>query len=186
MDTSPLQGHAQAPFFLDFQLVDGTGAGDGNTSVTVRDFEWHGGSWDGPPAFTIEDTVFFGEIVERFEPGPALSFTVAMTTNADAGPTPDRFTLALLDENLAEVPTLGPGSEFVGVDISSRWPVVEAYGSNPLQTSIRIPTPLVVVIPEAPGGALAAVVFFGGAFWLRRRGSWEGRAVPHIGTTCPF
>jgi hypothetical protein len=36
VDTSLLIGQAARPFFLDFQLTDGSGTGDGNTSIAQQ------------------------------------------------------------------------------------------------------------------------------------------------------
>src|ERR1035437_7475426 len=38
MDTSALVGNPSAPFYLDFQFIDGSGPGDSNNTVTITDF----------------------------------------------------------------------------------------------------------------------------------------------------
>src|SRR5689334_16903130 len=44
MDTSVLVGHPAAPFFLDFQLNDGSGANDANNTISLSNFTFGGGT----------------------------------------------------------------------------------------------------------------------------------------------
>jgi predicted outer membrane repeat protein len=55
---------------------------------------------------TITDSGFLNEFRQSFNPGGLLSFTLSLTTNADSGSTPDEFSVAILDRNGAELPTL--------------------------------------------------------------------------------
>ena len=90
LNTSVLAG----PFSLDFQLVDGSGLGDGNNTVMLSNFNFGGGSAVGLPTlagmatgsagagFSLKDSTFFNEVIQKFNPGSTLSFDVKMTTNA--------------------------------------------------------------------------------------------------------
>src|SRR5579883_3279923 len=53
-DTSTLETSSAAPFYVDFQMIDGTGTGNGNTSVLLSNFSFGGGSPVGP-AFDTGD-----------------------------------------------------------------------------------------------------------------------------------
>jgi hypothetical protein len=78
-----------------------------------------------------QDSDFFNQFIQEFTPGSTLSFDVQMTTNVDAGPTPDAFSFAILDRTLAEIPTFGLADAFLFVDINSPTPTVQAFASDP-------------------------------------------------------
>jgi hypothetical protein len=146
LNTSGLIAHPAAPFALDFQLVDGSGLGDGNNTVLLTNFNFGvGGAAVGAPvsngpgatgslgsALSLHDSVFFSEFTQGFTPGSTLSFNVHTTTNVDAGPTPDQFTFAILDKTPAELPTTDPTgfNTFVTVTLDSANPTVNAYASD--------------------------------------------------------
>jgi hypothetical protein len=157
LDSSPLQGHSSAPFSLDFQLNDGSGSLDGNNSVTIDHFDFHGGSWTGPNSFTITDTTLpaFGP-ANIFTAGSLLSFRVTLTTQVDAGGTPDQFSFAILDKNNAEIPTQGLGDAFVSVDIDSVDPMVSSFRTDLGRTGIDIGAPTITAVPEPVGVGLLA------------------------------
>jgi hypothetical protein len=145
LDTAPLIGHAAGPFSLDFQLTDGSGTGDGNNTATLSHFLFGSGSAVGSPTLTgaasgnlsagvtLTDTGFLNEFTQGFTPGSRLSFTLDLTTNVD-GLTPDEFSLAILDNTGAELPTLSFGSlgidVFTLIDIDSAHPAVQTYASD--------------------------------------------------------
>lgn len=175
LNTSALQGHPSGPFSLDFQLVDGSGSGDGNNSVVIGEFDFGGGGWLGgdPGTITLTDSNFLTEFFQWFTPGAYLKFEVSTTTALDAGPTPDEFSFALLDAGLAEIPSLGPGDSLLSMDFTGPVPIVAAYGTDPSRTDIGITAPEVAfrsVIPEASGvWAGAGILTLGlGSVWLRR------------------
>src|SRR4051794_28846594 len=86
------------PTSLNFQLIDGSGSGDANTTVIVRNILL-GAAILGPPqrlggvsgdlasTVTLTDSSFFNSFLQDFTLGNSLSFTVDYTTNVDAGPT---------------------------------------------------------------------------------------------------
>src|SRR2546427_13289286 len=81
MNTSPLIGHAAAPFSLAFQFTDGSGAGDANNSIVLSNFLFGiGGSAVGSPTLfgdatgslasgiTLTDSSFFNAFTQQFTP----------------------------------------------------------------------------------------------------------------------
>lgn len=171
LDTSALIGNPAGPFALDFQLTDGSGSGDGNNTAVVSSFNFHGGNWGGPASVSLTDSSFFTEFSQTFTAGAALSFNVSLTTAVDAGPTPDRFTFALLDKNGSEIPTLGFADEFLGVDLNSADPTIETYASDTSRTFLDIAAPTTAPIPEPNSALLAALLCGCGAvgLWVRRQ-----------------
>jgi hypothetical protein len=121
LDTSPLIRHSARPFYLEFQLNDGSGTGDGNNTVTLSNFQFgSGGSAADNPVkegdatgslttgVEITDNDFFNSFYEEFTPGTLLSFILEITTQADAI-TSDQFSFAILDNTLTES-NRSPGS----------------------------------------------------------------------------
>lgn len=167
LNSSALVGNPTGPFSLDFQLADGSGTGDGNNTVTISDFNFHGGSWTGPSVVTMTDNSFFSEATYQFVPGGVLSFDVSMTTAVDAGGTPDEFSFDILDNSLSEIPTVGLGDAMVAVAIDSANPTVQVFGSDLTQTTINIPSPTVnyAYVPDSgiplwmPGVLFASLCF---------------------------
>ena len=163
INTSPLQNSPAGPFSLDFQLTDGSGTGDGNNTVTVDNFNFHGGSWTGssPAPIVLKDTSFFVDYYQEFTPGTGLSMHVTMTPATDSGSTPDQFSISILDKNLAPMATwdlsrhLNPNSTLITVDITSTTPTVQQF----------------TLVPEAPVGGALAGVLGGLALWLKLRRS---------------
>ena len=148
LNTSGLIGHAAGPFALDFQLVDGSGLGEGNNTVTISNFTFGGGAAAGSATLvggvigslgaglSLHDTVFFNEFTQGFTAGSTLSFDVHTTTNVDAGPTPDEFSFAILDKSGVELPTTDPTgvNTFLTVTLDSANPTINAYASDITQS----------------------------------------------------
>ena len=168
MDTSTLVANIAEPFYIEFQLNDGSGTDYGNNTVNIVDFDFGGGSASGPATtmggasgdlstgVTITDNDFFNQFYQSFTPGNTLSFDVSLTTNLDAGGVPDQFSFAILYTDSfygrIEIPT-GGGGPFLGVDIDSAIPPINAYASDPTQAPfVYVPEPVVqstqAVIPE--------------------------------------
>jgi PEP-CTERM motif len=133
VNTAPLVGSASGPFALDFQLIDGSGLSNGNNTATISNFSFTGagagatgsatlaGGASGSLASTVSltDSSFLNELFQGFTAGSSLSFRVTLTTNVEAGPTPDAFSFAVLDRNLLNIPTNGLGDALLVVDIRS-------------------------------------------------------------------
>ncbi len=190
LNTTPLMGHPAAPFSVDFQLNDGSGIGDANNTATINNFAFGGGAPAGSPTLTggasgdlsgtitLTDSSFLNEFFQEFTPGSTLDFEVQLTTNVDAGPTPDQFSFAILDSTLTEIPTLGPGDAFLIVDINSTNPSIQTFASDPSTppagggSGISISAPQVQVVPE-PTVLMLLVIGLGGLLvargWRMRR-----------------
>ena len=194
MDTSLLIGHPGAPFYLDFQLNGGSGVDMGNNRVTLSNFDFGGGfagpdvpnliggaSGDLTGGLTISDTLFRNEFFQPFTPGSVLEFDAEITTNVDAGPTPDQFSFSILDCTQTEIPTLGtPTDVFVLIRLDSPSPLVQAFAGDPSRSpacgggSIGVDSPAVTsgpsveVVPEPATSAFFGIGFIG-LFAHRRR-----------------
>jgi hypothetical protein len=127
IDTTPLIASAAGPFSLSFQLVDGSAAGgDSNNTVSVSGFSFAGGSASGATslfggatgslagAVELVDSAFFNAFSQSFIAGSRLTFSVSVSTNVDAGSTPDEFSFAILDARGSALPTIGLGKSFGG------------------------------------------------------------------------
>ena len=164
-DTSGLAGAAGGPFSLDFQLTDGSGTGDGNTTVTLSDFI--GAALIGGPAttggvagalpgvMTMTDSAFFTEYTQVFTPGGVLQWDLALNMTApEVGPTPDEWTLGLLDGMGNEIPTTAANAAFLTIDLTPNGPSIQTAGTPP-GAEVVLAAPVVsaqAVVPEA--GAL--------------------------------
>jgi len=153
LDTSDLIGNAAGPFSLDFQLNDGSQTGDGNNTATISNFVFAGATAGGPSGspttasggvtgslastVSLTDTSDFNEFTQAFTPGTSpgstLSFSVDLTTNVDAGPTPDQFSFAILDNLGDEIPTVDPSgaNTLITVNIDSSSPTVNVFDTDP-------------------------------------------------------
>lgn len=111
IDTSTLIGDPNGPFYLDFQLNDGSGTLDGINTVGLSNFVFTGGSAAGSAnlfggaagdlatGITLDDSASsFNEFFQQFSAGTShIAFDASLTTVVDAGLTPDAFLVAILD-----------------------------------------------------------------------------------------
>ncbi len=130
LDTTVLIGHPAAPFYIEFQLNDGSGTGNGNNTALIGSFDFDGGAPVGSPLLVggasgdlsshvvIGDSDFLNEFIQQFTPGALLTFDVELSAFVEPGPQPDQFSFAILDCNLIEVPTRGPADALVIADIT--------------------------------------------------------------------
>jgi hypothetical protein len=184
LDTAPLVGHPAGPFYVEATFTDGSGVGDANNTVTMSNFTFGGGSALGGPlvfggasgslatGVTITDSSINSLFSEQFAPGLLLSFSLGLTSNDDAGGTPDGFTFFILDSSGVALPTLAPfGDYFLGAALGSTGPVFDAWGSDPSRAPsvgnpVSIPAPTVTSVSSVPepstiyllGGCLAMMV----------------------------
>ena len=154
IDTSALMGHPAGPFYIDFQLNDGSGDySSGVNTATISNFIFDGGDPTGTPQLlggatgsltnpngvTLTDNAhFINEFFQPFTPGRSLKFTVSMTTNVDPGLTPDAFSFSILDNRLSPVPTTNFADAFLFVNINSATITAadlrnSIFASNPTQ-----------------------------------------------------
>jgi hypothetical protein len=169
LDTTALVG--QGGLDLDFQLTDGSGTGDANNTVTLNNFHFGAGSWAGPASISLTDSSFIVSSTQGFTPGNILSFKVSMTTQVDAGGTPDMFSFAIL-KSAAEIPTtdLGGGA-FLSVNIDSMNPQIQTFRSDLKQTAFDIAAPAIAAVPEPSTciAGLGALGMLGLAAWRNRK-----------------
>jgi hypothetical protein len=177
LDTTPLIGNPAQPFYIEFQLNDGSGNNDGNNTATIDNFEYGGGgpglmisntggsSGSLDTGVTITDSGFFNQFFQEFSPGNTLSFDVNLTEFVDAGPQPDEFTFAILDCSQTEIPTTSPANALVSVDITSPL-TINSFSGNPSGSlacngspGIPLSTPAVVVVPEPAAASLLLLGF---------------------------
>ncbi len=93
VDTSSLVGNAGGPFSLDFQLIDGSGIGDGNNSALLTNFNFGGGAALGTPTWNdfggsgvsgdlgssvslTDSDLPLDEFYQEFTPGSSLTFNM--------------------------------------------------------------------------------------------------------------
>lgn len=166
LDTSGLVG----PFELAFVFTDGGGSGDANNTVTLNNFLFGGGSagsvdtslsfggesGDLSSGVVLVDSFFVNIFASSFTPGSALSFDFSLTTNVDAGGTPDQFSFELLHSDGTSVNTTDPSgaNSLLTVNLDSAHPSVTTFASEL--------TPAVIVVeagaaPEPSSLALIAI-----------------------------
>lgn len=179
LNTTSLAGHAAGPFSLEFQLTDGSGTNDRNNTAIMSNFGFGGGASAGAPILTggsaggldsfvaITDSSFLNQFIQQFTPGNQLSFTLALTTNVDSGGIPDQFTMSILDQTGAELPTTSTFDVFLAIDINSSNPGVRTFSSDASRAPaagggpVSIEAPVLSEVPE-PG----SLVLVGGALML--------------------
>jgi len=177
LDTSQLVGNPAAPFYIEFQLNDGSGTNDGNNTAAVTSFDFGGGAPGDPSTIvtnggaggclncgvTITDNSFFNQFYQQFTPGTTLTFEVNLTENVDSGPQPDEFTFAILDCSQTEIPTTSPANALLTVDISAPAKIQTFSGTTNAslacngQPGIPLPAPATAVLPE-PGTLPVGIV----------------------------
>ena len=183
INTSALIGHPSGPFYLDFQLNDGSGLGNGNNTATVSQFNFHGG---GPlpdlaafggvtgnlnSAVTLTDSAFLNEFFQAFTPGSSLDFRLTLTTAVEA-PTPDLFAFSILDKDLFSLPTFSSSDAFALINLTGPTPDVQSFAGNVAEGGIAISAPVIMKVPERSSLGdcmMAAIILAGGVLWKRRR-----------------
>jgi hypothetical protein len=175
MDTAPLKNNAAGPFSLEFQFTDGSGASDGNNTITLDQFSFgaDGGLVGAPSTFgsttgdlatslSFTDSSFFNQFIQEFKPGNELQFRLTTTTNIDPGGVPDEFTFSILDNSGTELPTLGFFDVFVQLDISSAKPTPQSFASDTSRAAaggapVDLSAPSISAVPEPRGGLLVCL-----------------------------
>ena len=162
LDTSALVGHPSGPFYLDFQLIDGSGIGNGNNTALVSDFQFGGGGADGSATtiggasgdltsgITLVDTEFWNELYQAFTPGSWLSFAVTLSANAESGFAPDMFSFSILDSSLWNIPTQAYdwSDSLLQITLDGPNTFAETFGGDGDYDGIGAPTATAAAVPE--------------------------------------
>jgi len=204
LNTGPLIGDPAGPFSIGFEFADGSGIGDGNNALFMSNFNFGAGGPAGLPltfgtvggdlssSVVMTDAAPDSIFVQSFVPGNTLSFVLDMTTNVDAGPTPDEFIMSILDNTFTPIPTTAgsPLNPFLVIDIDSSNPTVQTFSSDPTQLPaggggpISIGQPSVsAVTPEPSYYGVLAVCIAGLLFAAGRRKARlaeRGRTTPSV------
>ncbi|HWZ97696.1 MAG TPA: NF038129 family PEP-CTERM protein [Candidatus Dormibacteraeota bacterium] len=171
-----------------FILTDGSGTGDANNTATLTNFALGGGiagavdtlnssggiTGNLTSGVTLVDNSFLSAFGQLFTAGNTLSFSLDLTSNVDAGSTPDQFSMLILDPSGNPLPNsdpLGFGNLLV-INIDSANPTILNYapglvtfGSAPPPPPPPPPPPVTTPEPSTLlllGSALIAfVAFFG-------------------------
>lgn len=188
LDTTALTvapGDASGPFSLFFQLTDGSGLDDGNNTITIDSFAFGGGgatgsatleggaSGDLGSAVILKESSFFNAFTQGFTPGGVLSFRLSMTTNVDAGGTPDAFAFSIFDATGSPIPTLDStlADALLVITFDSSNPAVLRFGTDPQRTAIAISAPaadpIASAVPEPASVATLTTSLV--MLWVHRR-----------------
>ena len=178
--TSALIGNPAGPFYLDFQLNDGSGLGNNDNTAILSAFNFHGGAalpsvstFGGAmgnlsSTITLKDSSPFNEIFEAFTPGASFDFHLLLTTKVDS-PTPDLFAFSILDSSTFSLPTTAASDAFVEITINGINPTAVAYAGDVAGGGIPIAAPSIVAVPvPSTYGVMAALTLSAATLWRRR------------------
>jgi hypothetical protein len=177
VNTAALGGSPSAPFALDFQLIDGGSASANNTAI-LSNFTFGGGGATGSANLTggavgsLGSTVTlsdasssFNEFYQTFNHGTSLSFDVSLTRNQESGNL-DGFSFSILDKDLANITTTGPGDSLLYASFNSTLGITDIVASSGTGAYSGI---TVTAVPEpAETGTYCALALVGAAMALRR------------------
>lgn len=193
LDTSQLSIlHPGASFAVDFQLNDNNTPSDDNNIAIINNFSFGGGAATSSPTYycttfptggscagvsgdliagiTLQDKETLNEFFQEFTAGNRLSFDVNLTTNVDAGPTPDQFAFALADvaNSFFDV--------FAIVDIDSPSPSIQTFSISGNGVTLTPTVQPLQAMPEPATGLLFMAGLLGLSItnWLGRSKSSGG------------
>jgi len=187
LDTSGLSG----TFELGFILTDGSATGDANNTVTLGNFGFgsgsagavdpllttSGASGDFASGVTLIESEFFNVFASSFTPGSSLSFDFTLSTNVDAGGTPDQFFVALLQPDGTQVTTTDPSgaNALLLVNIDSAQPAFGTFASE------LTPAPSVTFAATVPDPRSLLLLTIGrmGVLWLSRKQAYLSSSLWH-------
>jgi hypothetical protein len=176
LDTSGLSG----TFELAFIFIDGSGTADANNTVALDNFFFGTGGSAGAvdsllttgggtgtlgTGVTLVDSDFFNILAATFTAGTHLSFGIALTTEVDAGGTPDQFSIALLQANGTQIATTDPSgaNALLSINIDSARPAFSVFASDLTPAPIAM---LPATVPE-PSTVLLLVIGLALVMWSR-------------------
>jgi len=181
LDTSALIGNPAGPFYIDFQLNDGSGTGAiVNTATISHVLFGTGGNPSGNPqllgnakgdlsdSITLMDTQAFNEFFQPFAAGNLLSFNVELSTKVDGSFTPDGFTFSILNQSLTPIPTTNFANALLFVNIDSTNLTVADIANSTFASDLT-GAPRVNAIPEPGSSAITLLIGLGIVWCLQRR-----------------
>jgi hypothetical protein len=158
-----------------FILTDGSGLtpADGNNTATLSGFGLGGGlagavdatnlGGFGPTSnlgstVSLTDSSFLNSFGQFFTPGNSLSFTLDLTTNVDAGVTPDQFSMYIYDSSTNPIATTNDPvpneNALFAINIDSSSPAFKNYDPALVTTTTPAPEPSTLLLF---GSGLASV-----------------------------
>jgi hypothetical protein len=200
LDTSSLTG--QGTYYLYFELLDGSGTGDGNSQATISDLSLTGGSLgaalfsdgtvSGTPTASTGLTLIDSDAATGGVADYAQAFTVTGTPSLlsfDVGlqttppldtPIPDAFDVLLLEsDGMTPVPTDGPtGVELVASLFTSTSPTLTGYTTAPDSPVTLMPTILPLGnSPSVPEPGSLSLLALGALPLVWSAARWRRRTV---------
>jgi hypothetical protein len=157
INTSGLPTTPESEIF--FVFTDGSGTGDANNTATLTTFALGGGAvgavdslntfggatGDISSTVSLTDSSFTNVFAETFSAGTSLSFLLNLTTNLDAGGTPDQFSIAIADPSGTFISTSDPTGfdNLLVINLDSASPSSSTYSSL-----VNVSSPGPVTTPE--------------------------------------
>jgi hypothetical protein len=202
LNTTPLIGHPAEPFSIFFSLLDGSGTGDGNTTVTLSNFAFGGGGAPFEPAsngpgtsgdltssVTLNDSdPVSDDFSQEFTQGTQFNFEMNVTTT---GSDVDTFLFGIIDSSGNLIPTLDPLGEDVllRATISGSGTSFSTFPTDPTQDTaafqqppIDMTAPVVTPEPSMKSPAVAAMLLLVLFSVVRSRQKRFPRHVPKYQT----
>jgi hypothetical protein len=195
LDTAPLIGHPAGPFSIAFQLADGSGTGDGNNAAVIGGFQFGAGGapTNTPTVFgsafgtlssevSLTDSSNLNFFAQTFTPGNTLTFSVSVTTNADAGGILDEFTFSILDNTLTPIPTMAgaPLDVFLSINLTPK-PIIQIYASDVSRTPAGGGGPINIPAPQDISPSTSLLSFGSQAVGTTSQGKTV--SLTNVGTT---
>jgi hypothetical protein len=127
-----------------FIFTDGSGTGDANNTATLTTFALGGGSvgavdlsntfggasGDMSSTVSLTNSSFTNVFAETFSAGSSLSFLLNLTTNVDAGGTPDQFSVSIVDPSGNFLSPSDPlTGNLLAINLDSANPSVSTFSS---------------------------------------------------------
>jgi hypothetical protein len=165
-------------YWVAFALLDASGTGDSNNTVTLTDFNFGGGSTAGSTVVYSSPTGVSGgltsgtitlsepspesALIDTFTPGTSISFDASMTTNPTSdvdgatGLTGDTFEVFLFDDS-GELVGSGPYGSYAWAEIGSDGSLTFEPAGVETLTPVGAPEP--GSLPLLCGGLIALLGF---------------------------